>query len=137
MKQRLEDKKLIIGKKGKALKSMITRKKRELVILRRSGLRKASTGRPLPLDDADENFILPCIENKSIAHGRRNDSVMYVGRRVKKRNFLKIANLSRLSRGLKPIKSVTTVCNRARPKNKRSIQAKRHLRLGLFCCKKP
>ena len=116
---------------------MITRKKRKLVILRRLGLRKASTGRPLALDDVDENFILQCIENKSTAHGRRNDSVMYVGRCVKKHDFLKIANLSRLSPGLKPIKSVTTVCNRARPKNKRSIQAKRHLGLGLFCCKKP
>jgi hypothetical protein len=27
--------------------------------------------------------------------------------------------------------------NRSRPKNKRSFQAKKHLGLGLFCCKKP
>ena len=73
MKQRLEDKKLIVEKKGKALKNMITHKKRKLVILRRLGLRKDSTGRPLTLDDVDENFILQCIENKSTALGRRNN----------------------------------------------------------------
>lgn len=60
----MEDKKLIIDKKGKALKNMITQKKRKLVILRRLGLRKASTDRPLALDDVDENLILQCIENK-------------------------------------------------------------------------
>ena len=72
LKQRLEDKKLIVEKKGKALKNIITQKKRKLVILR-LGLRKDSTGRPLTLDDVDENFILQCIENKSTALGRRNN----------------------------------------------------------------
>ena len=137
LKPRLENKKLAIEQKGKALKNMITRKKKKLVILRRLGFRKASTGRPLALDDVDDNFLLQCIENKSTAHGRRNDSVMYVGRHVKKCDFQKIANMSRMSNGLKSIKSVATVCNMARPKNKRSIQAKIQLGLGLFCCKKP
>ena len=36
----------------------------------------------------------------------------------------------------KPIKSATTVYNRGRPQNKRSIQAKSHLGIGLFCTKK-
>ena len=73
LKQRLEDKKLIVEKKGKALKNIITQKKRKLVILR-LGLRKDSTGRPLTLNDVDENFILlQCIENKSTALGRRNN----------------------------------------------------------------
>ena len=72
LKQRLEDKKLIVEKKGKALKN-ITQKKRKLVILR-LGLRKDSTGRPLTLNDVDENFILlQCIENKSTALGHRNN----------------------------------------------------------------
>ncbi len=39
---------------------------------------------------------------------------------VKKKDFLRIANHSRISRGLKPIKSSTTVYNRGRAKNKRS-----------------
>ena len=73
LKQRLEDKKLIVEKKGEALKNIITQKKRKLVILR-LGLRKDSTGRPLTLNDVDENFILlQCIENKSTALGRRNN----------------------------------------------------------------
>ena len=57
--------------------------------------------------------------------------------RVKKRDFVKLANFSRIKRGLKPTKSSTTVFNSARPQNKRSSQAKKHIGLGLFCSKKP
>ena len=39
--------------------------------------------------------------------------------------------------GLKEIKSSTTVFNRSRPRRINSKQAKNHLGLGLFCCKKP
>ena len=100
-------------------------------------MRKASVGRPRAFDEEDEKFILQCIEQKATAHGRRHDPDMYTGRRVKKRDFKKLANTSRLSRGLRPIKSATAVFNRARARNRRSIQAKRHLGLGLFCSKKP
>ena len=78
-----------------------------------------------------------CIESKTAAHGRRQDQVMCIGRRVKKRDFLQLVNYYRLQRNKKPIKSATTVCNRGRPQNKGSIQAKRHLGMGLFCTKKP
>lgn len=37
----------------------------------------------------------------------------------------------------KIIRSATTVYNRARPRHKRSLQAKRHCAKGLFCCKEP
>ena len=40
-------------------------------------------------------------------------------------------------RNLPILKSTTTVYNRSRAKNKRSIEAKNHLGRGLFCCKKP
>ena len=62
---------------------------------------------------------------------------MYLNHRVKKTDFLKLVNFNRLQRNLKPIKSSTTVFNRARPANRKSHQAKRHLGLGLFCSKKP
>ncbi|CAB3978158.1 RNA-directed DNA polymerase from transposon X-element [Paramuricea clavata] len=101
------------------------------------GMRKASSGRPQQIDEEDAQFILQCIEEKATAHGRRHDSVLYTGHRAKKKDFLKLANYSRISRGLKPIKSATTVFNRGRPRNKRSLQAKKHLGLGLFCGKKP
>ena len=103
----------------------------------RVGMRKSSSGRPKELDETDERFVLECIESKSTAHGRRHDAVMYTGKRVKKRDFLKIANFSRVRRGLKPIRSATTVYNRGRPRNKRSTQSKLHLGLALFCTKKP
>ena len=37
---------------------------------------------------ADERFVLWCIENKSTAHGRRHNALMYTRRKVKKHNFL-------------------------------------------------
>lgn len=39
--------------------------------------------------------------------------------------------------GKKPLKSATTVWNRSRPRNVRSIQAKLHVGKGLFCTSKP
>lgn len=125
------------GKNSKGLRQMINRKYRKLIVDKRVGMRKASSGRPQQIDEEDEQFILQSIEEKATAHGRRHDAVLYTGHRVKKKDFLKLANYSRISRGLKPIKSATTVFNRGRPRNKRSIQAKKHLGLGLFCGKKP
>ena len=93
--------------------------------------------RPKMLDDVDERFVLECIENKSTAHGRRDDPVMYTIKRVKKQDFLKIANFSKTRRGLKHIRSAKSVYNKDRSHNKRSVQATRHFRLALFCTKKP
>ena len=121
----------------KRINQMVKRTQKQLIEENRLGLRKSSSGRPMSLDEEDEKFILNCIESKSTAHGRRHDAVMYLQHRVKKANFLKLANYNRLARGLKPIKSATTVYNRGRPKYRNSIQARRHLGLGLFCSKKP
>ena len=52
------DQKLTIDKKGKAWKNMVIRKKKKLVILKRLGLRKASTSRLLTLGNVDKNFTL-------------------------------------------------------------------------------
>ena len=115
----------------KKIKEMVNRTQKQLINENSLGHRKKSTGRPLSMDEDDEKFVLDCIESKSTAHGRRDDSVIYLNHRVKKMDF------NRLQRNLKPIKSSTTVFNRARPANKRSHQAKRYLGLGLFCGKKP
>ena len=72
-------------------------------------------GRPLTMDEVDETFLLNWIEPKTTAHGRRGDQVMYTGRRVKKKDFVKIVNYHRLQRNLHPIKSATTVYNRPKP----------------------
>ena len=130
--------KLLDNKSGsKNLNHMVKRKHRKLVMEKRIGMRKSGTGRPRAMDETDENYVLQCIENKATAHGHRHDSVMYLNHRVKKKDFLRLANTSRISRGLKPIRSATTVFNRARPRNRRSLQAIKHLGLGLFCSKKP
>ncbi len=137
-REKLESVEQLINKENpKAIQNMVRQQYKKDVVQRRIGMRKASTGRPKALDEEDEKFILECIENKATAHGRRHDPVLYMNHRVKKRDFLKLANYSRHSRGLKPIKSATTVYNRAQPRNRRSIQAQKHLGLGLFCSKKP
>ena len=55
--------------------------------------------------------------------------------RVKKKDLKRLANYNRMQIRLKPIQSSTTAYNRSRPENIRSIQAKQHHGLGLFCCK--
>ena len=116
---------------------MIHRTQKKLINQNRLGMRKKGNGRSLAMDSLDEQFVLNCIESKTTAHGRRQDQVMYTGKRVKKRDFLRLVNYYRLQRNKKPIKSAATVYNHGRPQNKRSIQAKRHLSMGLFCTKKP
>ena len=83
-------------------------------------------GNKVLLDSDDEEFIAKCIEDKSTYHGRRHDLVIYTNRRVKKLDLLNIANYRLMSVNKKLIKSSTTVYNRCKPRNSRSIQAKKH-----------
>ena len=121
----------------KRIGEMIQRTSLRLIKENRIGLRKKSSGRPLSMDQLDEEFLLNCIETKATGHGRRGNQVMYTGHRVKKRDFVRLINYHRLQRNLRPIKSATTVYNRSRPHNIRSVQSKRHVGMGLFCTKKP
>ena len=121
----------------KRVKEMIRRTQYSLIREKRVGMRKKSMGRPLSMDEVDETFLLNCIESKTTAHGRRGDQEMYNGRRVKKRDFVKIVNYHRLQRNLRLIKSATIVYIRSKPHKTNSLQAKRHLGLSLFCTKKP
>ena len=93
--------------------------------------RRLGAGPKLLLDSDDEEFIARAIESKSTAHGRRHDSVLYTGHRVKHRDLLSIANYSLYKRGKKLIRSATTVYNRGRPKRVDSIQGKQHS--GRWC----
>lgn len=99
--------------------------------------RKRSCRAPSLLDSDDEEAIAKAIEEKSTAHGRRHDMVLYTNHRVKKKDFLSLANYYRFKQGKKRIKSATTVLNRARPRNVRSIAARAHKGKWLFCAKKP
>lgn len=99
--------------------------------------RKLGAGPNDKIDEEDEEFLLNCIESKATAHGRRHDSVLYLSHAVRKKDFKRLINHHRTSTGKAPIKSSTTVYNRAKPKNIRSLQAKRHRGKWLFACKKP
>lgn len=94
-------------------------------------------GAPRVIDTDDEEFVVKCIEEKSAIHGCRHETVAYLDHRVKSRDLLTSANHHRRERGLKEIRSATSVWNRSRPRNKRSRQAKCHTGNGLFCTKKP
>ena len=109
------------------MKGMIRRKQLKLINENRIGLHRQGGGRLITVDELGEQLLLNCIESKITAHGRRQDQVMYTGHRVKKNDFLKLVNYNRLQRGLKTIKSATTVYNNRRLQNKRSSQSKTHL----------
>ena len=68
---------------SKSFNNMVKCKHCKLVADGRIGMRMSGTGRPLSMDETDEKYILQCIENKATAHGRRNDSAMYLNHRVK------------------------------------------------------
>ena len=116
----------------------IRRQVGQLLELNRLKKRKRTNQGPKQkIDDELEEFVAKSIEDKATYHGRRHDTVMYVNQRVKKRDLLNIANYKLLQLGRKLIKSSTTIYNRSRPRNVRSLQAKRHLGNWLFCFKKP
>ena len=83
--------------------------RKKLITKSRMEMRKLCAGRHVSLHEEDEEFLLQCIDNKSTAHGRRHDAVMYLNHRVKKNNLLKITNFNRVKSGLPVIRSVTTV----------------------------
>ena len=93
--------------------------------------RKASTGHPRLIDDECESFIAQCIEEKAASHGRRHDTVLYTGRRVKVKDLLYLANYKLQEQGKPFVRSAVTVSNLSRPRNKRSQPAKRHTGKGI------
>jgi hypothetical protein len=120
------------------LNQMRKRKASQIVEEKRYKRRKLTNqGAPRKINDEEEEFLAKCIEDKATYHGRRHDLVMYTNRQVKSRDLLNIANYRLLKSGKKMIKSATTVYNRCKAKNKRSIQAKKHIGKGLMCFKKP
>jgi hypothetical protein len=99
--------------------------------------RKLGSGAKRKLDSEDEDFIAKCIEDKGEAHGRRHDSIIYTGKRVKCQDLLTLANYHLAQRGKRLIRSANTVKCLGKPRNKRSIEAKHHKGKGLFCTRKP
>ena len=124
------------GAESKSLKSRYTRKRLQLIENRRMKKRKRGSGRKRMIDEDDERFIEKCIASKATAHGRRKDAVWYLGHRVKVKNLLGLLNQHHMERNLPLLKSTSALYHRSRPKYIKSRQAKRHIGLGLFCCKK-
>ena len=88
--------------------------------------RKLGAGAPMKMDEEDEIILEKCIEEKASAHGRRHDTVLYTGHRVRKRDPLRIVSYSRARTGLQLIKSCDTAYTRSKPRNARSVQGKQH-----------
>ncbi|XP_070570891.1 uncharacterized protein [Ptychodera flava] len=141
-KVRLEETESLIQSDTKAnkrkLNQMSKRQAQHLMEENRIKKRRLTNqGAPRLLDSEDEEFIGKSIEDKATYHGRRHSMVMYTNRRVKRRDLLNIANYRLLQKNKRLIKSSTTVYNLSKPKRCTSMQAKRHIGRGLFCCKKP
>ena len=119
------------------IKGMINRTHKNIIKDRRLKLRTRGSGRKRLMDADDERTLEQCFIDKATAHGRRHDSVFYLNHRVKKKDFLKIVNHHRRQKNKTLLKSTTSIFNRSCPINKRSKQAKNHIGLGIFCCKKP
>ena len=70
-------------------------------------------------------------------HGRRKETTMFLNRRVRYKDLLRIVNKRREEKEKAPIKSVTSVWNHSKPRRIDTIQAFRHKGKGLWRCKKP
>lgn len=113
------------------------RKAAQLIEDNRIKRRKLGAQRPKEMDEDEEQYLLKAIDEMSTTHGRRHDTVLYLHHRVKSRDMLRIVNHRREMKGKRPLKAVSTVLARGKPKRISSIQSKRHLGQSLFCCKKP
>lgn len=99
--------------------------------------RKLGAGAPRLVNEETEQFVAKAIEEKASYHGRRHEPTMYTNRRIKVRDLKNIANYHLAKEGKPPIRSAITVWNRSKPRNLRSMQAKRHIGQSLFCTSKP
>ncbi|CAB3976669.1 RNA-directed DNA polymerase from transposon X-element [Paramuricea clavata] len=111
---------------GRRVKQARKRIANQLLNSRGIKRRKLGAGLPSLLDEEDEEFIAKAIESKSTCHGRRHETTLFTHHRVKKRHFLSLAHHSLLKRGKKLITSATTVTNRGKPRNIKSVAAKAH-----------
>ena len=102
-KLRMDETNGLLKKKTTSDKNKFNRVRKRLTIQllnkRRTKKRKLGAGRPVALDEEDEQFVAKCTAEKSTTHGRRHDMVLYLNHRVKKRHFLSLANYNLLRRG--------------------------------------
>ena len=137
VQRKVQDIDKVVSEKGsKTWLARVARMRKKLIKEKRLSKRKLGSGRKRLVTEGGERFVAKCIEGKSTAHGRRHDDKLYVGRRVKKKDFLRLINQYQRNNNLPIVRSATTILNRGRAKNIKSIQAKRHIGLALFCCKK-
>ena len=94
-------------------------------------------GRPNAIEEDEEEFLVRCIESKATYHGRRKETTMFINRRVRCKDLLKIVNARREEKGKAPLKSTTAVRNRSKPRRLGTVQSSKHLGKGLWGCKKP
>ena len=128
--------KVIQGNNEASYHRRVIYEKKKLVTSKRLKARRLGQGRKRMVDEEGERYVAKCVEEKATAHGRRHTSVLYLNHRVKVRDMRKILNKHHAERGIPLIKSATTLYNRGKAKKKNSSQAKRHIGLGLWCCKK-
>ena len=99
--------------------------------------RNAGAGAKVKMGEEEEQFLAECLEERASIHDRRSEGILFYGKQIKQKDLLSIVNYKRLKMGRSVLKSAITVVNRARPRNKRSIQAQHHIGKSLFCSRTP
>lgn len=69
-------------------------------------------------------------------HGRRKETTMFINKRVRCKDFLKLLNKRRKKEGKAPLKRTTAVWNRSKLRRLRTVQSSNHLGKGLWSCNK-
>ena len=113
---------------------LVSRTQKQLIEENRLTKRTKSSGRPAIIDEEIEDFVVKCISEKCVSHGRRQDTAMYSS--VKVKDLLGLANAKLKPRGQR-IRSATSIWNLSKPRNRRSVQAKLYRGSGMFCTKVP
>ena len=68
---------------NRRFKQMVKRTQQQLIESNRLKKGEKSTDRPAVVDEKIENFLVKCIADKCVSHGRRQDTDLYSNRRIK------------------------------------------------------
>ena len=106
-KRKLEE--CISNPESSSFKMRVVRTAKSITEEHRIKRRRLGQGRPETIDDDEEEFVARCMEAKATYHGRRKETTMFLNRRVRCKDLLRIVNKRRKEKEKAPIKSVTSV----------------------------
>ena len=89
-KRKLEE--CISNPESSSFKMRVVRTAKGITEEHRIKRRRLGQGRPETIDDDEEEFVARCMEAKATYHGRRKETTMFLNRRVRCKDLLRIVN---------------------------------------------